>query len=149
HPASLAHASAGFYGEEQMEHVSEQRRERFFRKKPSGYAISQDLRQLIVFAPHNVTKDAPFTKMHLISCRNMLIYLEPQAQKTVLSLFHFGLATGGYLFLGSSETAGAVANEFDVLSERWKIYRKRRDVRLLEPLRMPMTRKTPKGVPAF
>ena len=145
HPASLAHASAGFYGEEQMEHVSEQRRERFFRKKPSGYAISQDLRQLIVFAPHNVTKDAPFTKMHLISCRNMLIYLEPQAQKTVLSLFHFGLATGGYLFLGSSETPGAIAHEFDVIDEHSKIYRKRRDVRLLEPLKMPVARKAAVG----
>src|SRR2546427_665872 len=145
HPASLAHASAGFYGEEQLEHVSEQRRERFFRKKSSGYAISQDLRQLIVFAPHNVTKDAPFTKMHLISCRNMLIYLEPQAQKTVLSLFHFGLATGGYLFLGSSESPGAIAHEFDVVDEHSKIYRKRRDVRLLEPLKMPVARKAAVG----
>src|SRR5207253_7509717 len=135
---SLSHASRGFYGEEQLEHVNERRRERFFTKKAAGYHLSHDLRQLIVFAPHNVTKDAPFTKMHLISCRNMLIYLETPAQKTVLSLFHFGLATGGCMFLGSSETAGAVANEFDVLSERWKIYRKRRDVRLLEPLRMPM-----------
>ena len=149
HTQSLSKASAGIYGEEQLEHVSEQRRQRFFRKKPNGYQISQDLRQLIVFAPHNITKDAPFTKMHLISCRNLLIYLEPPAQKTVLSLFHFGLATGGCMFLGSSETAGDLANEFDVLSERWKIYRKRRDVRLLEPLRMPMTRKTPKGGPAF
>jgi two-component system, chemotaxis family, CheB/CheR fusion protein len=142
HSASLAHASAGFYGEEQLEHVSEQRRDRFFRKKPGGYLISQDLRQLIVFAPHNVTKDAPFTKMHLITCRNLLIYLEPGAQKNVLSFFHFGLATGGYLFLGASETPGAVAHEFDVVDEHWKIYRKRRDVRLLEPLRMPVARKT-------
>ncbi len=147
--APLRKASAGIYGEEQLEHVNEQRRQRFFRKKANGYQISQDLRQLIVFAPHNITKDAPFSKMHLISCRNLLMYLERPAQKTVLSLFHFGLATGGCLFLGSSETAGALANEFDVLNERWKLYRKRRDVRLLEPLRMPMTRKTPPGVPAF
>ncbi len=142
HPASLAYASAGFYGEDQVENVSEERRKQFFRKKSAGYQISQDLRQLIVFAPHNITKDAPFTKMHLISCRNLLIYIEPPAQKTVLSLFHFGLATRGVLFLGSSETAGPLANEFDVISERWKIYRKRRDVRLLEPLRLPVGRKT-------
>jgi two-component system CheB/CheR fusion protein len=147
HSASLAKASAGFYGEEQLEHVNDRRRERFFRKKSNGYQISQDLRQLIVFAPHNITKDAPFTKMHLISCRNLLIYLEPPAQKTVLSLFHFGLATGGFLFLGSSETVGPLAQEFDVLSERWKIYRKRRDVRLLEPLRIPVTRKTHANAP--
>ena len=101
HNASLAKASTGIYGEEQLEHVSDERRERFFRKKTNGFQISQDLRQLIVFAPHdNITKDAPFTKMHLITCRNLLIYLEPPAQKTVLSLFHFGLSTGGFLFFG-------------------------------------------------
>jgi two-component system CheB/CheR fusion protein len=134
HAVSLAQASTGIYGEEQLEHVSEKRRERFFRKKSSGYQISQDLRQLIVFAPHNVTKDAPFTKMHLISCRNLLIYLEPTAQKSVLSLFHFGLASNGYLFLGGSETPGPLANEFDTIDDHWRIYRKRRDIRLLEPL---------------
>src|SRR6185369_6982218 len=143
HSSSLAHASAGLYGEEQLEHVSERRRERFFNKVSKGYHISQDLRQLIVFAPHNIIKDAPFTKMHLISCRNLLIYLEPPAQKTVLSLFHFGLVTNGYLFLGPSEAPGALANEFDTVTEHWKIYRKRRDVRLLEPLRLPITRKDP------
>ena len=68
--------------------------------------VSPELRQLIVFARHNVTKDAPFTKMHFISCRNMLIYLQPQAQRTVLSLFHFALSSGGVLFLGASETPG-------------------------------------------
>jgi two-component system CheB/CheR fusion protein len=141
HGASLAYASAGFYGEEQLEHVSDRRRERFFTKKPAGYHISQDLRQLIVFAPHNITKNAPFTKMHLITCRNLLIYLETAAQKTVLSLFHFGLTMGGFLFLGSSETPGPLGHEFDAVSERWKVYRKRRDVRLLEPLRMQMAQK--------
>jgi two-component system, chemotaxis family, CheB/CheR fusion protein len=143
HTASLTYAGAGSYGEEQLEHVNEKRRERFFRRKGNGYQISQDLRQLIVFAPHNITKDAPFTKMHLITCRNLLIYLEPPAQKSVLSLFHFGLVTGGFLFLGSSETAGTLASEFDTVNEHWKIYRKRRDVRLLEPLRMPVSKKTP------
>jgi two-component system, chemotaxis family, CheB/CheR fusion protein len=142
HAASLAHASAGVYGEEQLEHVSETRRERFFRKKSTGYHISQDLRQLIVFAPHNLIKDAPFTKMHLISCRNLLIYLEPPAQKAVLGLFHFGLVTNGLLFLGSSESPGALAHEFDTVHEHSKIYRKKRDVRLLEPLKLPM-RKAP------
>ena len=91
-PASLELASAGIYGEHQLANVTPERLERFFTRRSSGYQISQDLRQLIVFARHNVTKDAPFTKMHFISCRNMLIYLQPQAQRTVLSLFHFGLA---------------------------------------------------------
>ena len=149
HAASLAHASQGLYGEEQLEHVSEVRRERFFRKRPTGYQISQDLRQLIVFAPHNITKDAPFTKIHLVTCRNLLIYLEPHAQKSVLSLFHFGLVTGGFLFLGSSETPGALAPEFDTVDEHSKIYRKRRDIKLLEPLRMSMSHKAPASSAAF
>jgi two-component system CheB/CheR fusion protein len=149
HAASLAQASAGLYGEEQLEHVNEKRRERFFRKKSTGYQISQDLRQLIVFAPHNVTKDAPFTKMHLISCRNLLIYFEPPAQKTVLSLFHFGLASGGYLFLGGSESPGPLANEFDTVDEHSKVYRKRRDVRLLETLKVPMARPASASATSF
>ena len=64
-----------------------------------------------------------------------MIYLEPSAQKNILSLFHFGLATNAHLFLGPSETTGALAHEFDTVNEHWKIYRKKRDVRLLEPLR--------------
>ena len=87
---------------------------------------------MIVFARHNVTKDPPFTKMHFISCRNMLIYLQPQAQRTVLSLFHFGLSPGGVLFLGASESPGALSDEFTPIDDHWKIYRKRRDVQLLE-----------------
>ena len=142
HPASLEHASAGIYGEEQLAYVTPQRLNRFFTRRSSGFQVTQDLRQLIVFARHNVTKDAPFTKMQFISCRNMLIYLQPQAQRTVLSLFHFGLAPGGVLFLGASETPGALSDEFIALDEHWKIYRKRRDVQLLSQVRLPMARPT-------
>jgi len=138
HRVSLDVASRGVYGEEQMVHVSEERRKRFFSQRHDGYQVSQDLRQLIVFAPHNVTKDAPFTKMHLITCRNLLIYLEPAAQHTVLSLFHFGLVPGGSLFLGSSESPGALADEFLTIDEHCKFYRKRRDVRLLAPKQLPL-----------
>src|SRR5690606_33256885 len=84
HGASLEIASAGVYGDEQLQHVSPQRLRRFFTRRSSGYQVSQDLRQLVVFARHDVTKDAPFTKLHLVSCRNLLIYLEPHAQRTVL-----------------------------------------------------------------
>src|SRR5690606_27372524 len=97
---SLDFASAGIYDEERLRNVSPERLARFFIERPDGYQVTKDLRQLIVFAPHNVVRDAPFTRMHLISCRNLLIYFEPQAQKTVLSLFHFGLAPSGVLLLG-------------------------------------------------
>ncbi|HSN27403.1 MAG TPA: chemotaxis protein CheB, partial [Kofleriaceae bacterium] len=138
HPSSLELASLGVYGEHQLANVSAQRRERYFSRRSTGFQISQDLRQLIVFARHNVTKDAPFTKMHFISCRNMMIYLQPAAQRTVLSLFHFGLCPGGVLFLGASETPGALADEFTSIDEHWKIFRKRRDVPLLGQVRMPI-----------
>jgi two-component system, chemotaxis family, CheB/CheR fusion protein len=138
HHSSLELAGIGIYGEEQLGNVSRARLDRFFTKRSSGYQISQDLRQLIVFARHNVTKDAPFTKMHFISCRNMLIYLQPHAQRTVLSLFHFGLASNGILFLGSSESPGALTDEFTTIDDRWKIFRKRRDVQLLSSLKLPL-----------
>jgi two-component system CheB/CheR fusion protein len=140
HQASLEVAGAGIYGDEQLQFVSPQRLQRFFTKRSSGYQVSQDLRQLIVFARHNVTKDAPFTKMHFISCRNMLIYFQTPAQRTVMSLFHFGLAAGGVLFLGASETPGALSDEFVTIDEHWKIYRKRRDVHLLSQVRLPLHR---------
>jgi two-component system, chemotaxis family, CheB/CheR fusion protein len=140
HQRSLDFASVGIYGEEQLARVSARRLERFFTKRSSGYQITQELRQLIVFARHNVTKDPPFTRMHFISCRNMLIYLQPQAQRSVLSLFHFGLLPGGTLFLGASETPGALSDEFAVVDEHWKVYRKRRDVHLLSQVRLPIMR---------
>jgi len=138
HQRSLDYASAGIYGEDQLARVSTPRLERFFTKRASGYQVSPELRQLIVFARHNVTKDPPFTKMHVISCRNMLIYLQPQAQRTVLSLFHFGLLPGGMLFLGASETPGGLAEEFATIDEHAKLYRKRRDVHLLSQVRLPI-----------
>jgi two-component system CheB/CheR fusion protein len=137
---SLDFASAGVYDQERLRHVSPERLTRFFIKRSDGYQVSKELRQLIVFAPHNVVRDAPFTRMHLISCRNLLIYFEPHAQKAVLSLFHFGLAPTGVLMLGSSESPGSLAEEFSSIDDHWKIYRKRRDVRLLHQLRLPLSR---------
>ncbi|MCA9068111.1 MAG: PAS domain S-box protein, partial [Planctomycetaceae bacterium] len=104
-----------------------------------GYQVSTELRQMVVFAPHNITKDAPFTKLDLISCRNLLIYLNPAIQKNALCLFHFGLKTGGVLMLGPSESPGEISDEFDVIDQHWKIFRKRRDVRLPADMRLPLS----------
>lgn len=70
---------------------------------------------MVIFAPHNLTKDPPFTKLDLISCRNLLIYLNPQVQRKVLTLFHFGLSTGGVLLLGPSESLTELSDEFQVI----------------------------------
>jgi two-component system CheB/CheR fusion protein len=143
HRTSLDAASTGIYGRDQLAHVDPDRRARYFVETNAGFQVSSDLRQLVVFAPHNVMKDAPFTRMHLITCRNLLIYLRPDVQRNVLSLFHFGLASGGILVLGASETAGALSHEFTTLNERWKVFRKRRDVRLVEPLNISPSRVLP------
>ena len=138
HPSSLEAASIGLYGEHQLGNLSDARRDRFFTRRTSGYQVTQDLRQCIVFARHNLTKDAPFTKMHFISCRNVLIYFQPDAQRSVMSLFHFGLAPGGVMLLGPSESPGPLSDEFDALDERWKLFRKRRDVPLIHHVRLPI-----------
>jgi two-component system CheB/CheR fusion protein len=140
HRTSLDVASAGVYTEEQIAGVSAERLERFFSPKPEGYVVAQALRESIVFAPHNLIRDAPFTKMDLISCRNLLIYFQPHAQKTVLTLFHFSLKPGGYLFLGSSESPGGLLDEFDTIDDHAKVFRKRRDLGLPRDLKLPIPR---------
>ncbi len=135
---SLKVASVGIYPPDCLTGVSQERMERFFTPVEGGYKVSNALRQMIVFAPHNLIRDAPFTKLDVISCRNLLIYLQPSSQKKVLSLFHFGLRTDGVLFLGPSESPGDVSEEFDVVDQHWRIYRKRRDVHLLPGLRTPL-----------
>jgi two-component system CheB/CheR fusion protein len=140
HKASLEVASAGLYSEEQVAGIGEERRQRFFTLKSNGYQISQGLRECIVFAPHNLLRDAPFTKLDLITCRNLLIYFQPHAQKTVLSLFHFALKPGGILFLGSSESPGGLIDEFDSVDEHARVYRKRRDIGLPRDLKLPLPR---------
>lgn len=136
HRGSLDVASLGVYSEESLAGVSAHRRERYFVRKGDAFQVVPQLRKMIVFAPHDVLKDAPFTRLDLISCRNLLIYLQPAAQKKVLSLFHFGLKTGGVLFLGPSESPGDLSDEFEPVDDHWKLYRKRRDVRLRPDFRL-------------
>jgi two-component system CheB/CheR fusion protein len=138
HRASLDVAGAGVYPADSLAAMTPARRERFFVPKGDAFQVAPDLRKQVVFAQHNVLKDAPFTRLDLIVCRNLLIYFLPPAQKKVLSLFHFGLKTGGALFLGPSEGPGDLADEFDTVNARWKVYRKRRDVRLAADIRLPV-----------
>jgi two-component system CheB/CheR fusion protein len=152
HRASLEMAAAGIYPEASLSEVNPERLQHYFLRKGEGYQVSNELRKLVVFAQHNVVKDAPFTKLDLISCRNLLIYLQPFAQKKVLSLFHFGLKPRGILFLGPSESPGELEHEFDCLDTRWKIYRKRREVRLPANVRLaplPTLRPRAAGLPTL
>ena len=136
HRVSLEFASAGLYPEASLAEVSKTRIERYFKKQGAHYKVSPELRKMIVFSAHNLLRDAPITRMNLITCRNLLIYFQPVAQKKVLSLYHFALATNGTLFLGPSEGLLDLADEFEPLDRAWKIYRKRRDVRLMNDFRI-------------
>ena len=139
HKNSLETASTAVYPQEAIEHVPTDLRSRYFNISNGLAHVKRELRQSVIFASNDLTKDPPFTKIDLISCRNVLIYLELKVQKRILSLFHFGLKTGGTLVLGPSETLGDIDNEFEPLDRHWRIYCKRRDIRLHDTTRMPLT----------
>lgn len=139
HQQCLEFASRGVYQESSLVGISDELRERYFHERSDGFHVSPDLRKIVVFVPHNVITNAPFTNLDLVTCRNVFIYFTPVTQKKVLSLFHFGLKTGGVLCQGSSETPGELSHEFEAIDERNRIYRKQRDVNLPASMRMPFT----------
>jgi two-component system CheB/CheR fusion protein len=95
---------------------------RFFEKLDGCFQVRKELRDAIVFAAHNVLRDPPFSRLDLISCRNFLIYLEPEAQQRVIAHYHFALRPGGHLFLGNAESIGRHDELFDTISKKWRIY---------------------------
>jgi len=131
HPHALEIASQGRYDEEKLAAIGPARIERYFQPAREGQRrVSSELRVQIVFAPHDLLVDPPFTRIDLAVCRNLLIYLEPEAQEKVVNRFHHALRPGGILFLGASESVGRHAEDFDLLDARHKIYRKNSDRRL-------------------
>jgi two-component system CheB/CheR fusion protein len=119
-------ARAGNYSESITVDVSPERLSRYFTKRSGEYKVKDDIREMVVFAVQDLIKDPPFSKLDLISCRNVLIYMGTALQKRVLSLFHYALNANGVLFLGSSETVGDASDRFSVLDKKWKIFRARR-----------------------
>jgi len=147
HQASIEQAGLGVYSPEQVKGVSASRLNRYFVLRDDQYQIAAPLRKSVVFASHNLMRDPPFTNLDLITCRNMLIYLQPEAQRKVIALLHYGLKCGGHMMLGPSESPGELQNEFDVVHNHWRIFSKRRDVRLTEDLRQPLRSLTTAGLP--
>jgi two-component system, chemotaxis family, CheB/CheR fusion protein len=119
---SIEFGGMGYYTESIIADVSEDRLKRFFIRKPKGYQVNETIRKMVIFAAHNVIKDPPFSRISLLVCRNMLIYLKPGMQKKVLSMFHFSLTQNGYLFLGPSETLGELSKNFSTLNSKWKMF---------------------------
>jgi two-component system CheB/CheR fusion protein len=121
----LDRARAGRYPESIAADVSEERLRRFFVKEGGGYRIQKSLRDLCVFARHDMTRDPPFSGLDLVSCRNVLIYLEPALQRCALPLFHYALSDRGTLVLGGSESLGVLEDHFTVVNAKQKIYAKK------------------------
>jgi two-component system CheB/CheR fusion protein len=105
--------------------VSEERLRRYFSKEHRGWRVRREVREMVLFAQHDVLKDSPFSRLDLVSCRNLLIYLNREAQQRVFQTFHFALKPHGLLFLGSSETAEEVASMFGVIDKKHRIYSQR------------------------
>lgn len=120
---ALEYASIGIYPESIAADISAERLHHFFvKKEDKSYQVSRQIRQMVIFAPHNLTKDPPFVKIDLVTCRNLFIYFQSQLQEKVLKYFHFSLKQQGFLFLGSSETIGDNVYLFSSIDSSKKIY---------------------------
>ncbi len=121
---ALETARTGIYPEGIAAHVSPQRLSRFFTKSEHSYQVNRELRDCVVFAQQSLISDPPFSRLDVISCRNLFIYLEPAVQEQLLPVLHYALLEGGYLFLGSAEKIGLHEDLFEAVSTKWRIYRR-------------------------
>jgi len=117
-------ARLGVYPTNIAADVSEERLRRFFVQEERGYRVCKEIREMVIFAPQNLVMDPPFTKLALVSCRNLLIYLTPELQKKLLPLFHYSLNPEGFLLLGSAETIGSSTEMFTPLAGKLRLYRR-------------------------
>ncbi len=125
---AVDHARAGIYSESAVAAVSPARRKRFFTRTDDSYRIQKSIRDLCVFARHNLAKDPPFSRLDLVSCRNVLIYMSPVLQKRILSIFQYALKPGGVLFLGNSESIGEYSEAFSVEDQKHRIFLRKLNV---------------------
>lgn len=120
-------ARVGEYTAQQVKNISPKRLQQFFVKSKDKYRITKYLRDICVFAQHNILSDPPFSRMDFISCRNFLIYLDTSAQKKAITIFHYALNEGGCLMLGKSETIGGSTGQFTALDKKYKIYTRKKN----------------------
>ncbi|MBD9362369.1 chemotaxis protein CheB [Methylomonas fluvii] len=117
-------ARQGLYPANIAEDMSAERLNKFFSKTDGGYRINKEIREMVIFASHNVIMDPPFTKLDLLCCRNLLIYLSQELQKKLILLFHYTLANQGVLLLGNAETTGNTGHLFSVIDNKSRLYRR-------------------------
>ncbi len=120
---ALEFAGTGYYPDSLMTEVQSDYLSKYFIKKSDGYQINDTIRKMVVFAKHNILKDPPFSKLDLLVCRNLFIYLKSFEQQNILNNFYYSLYPNGYLWLGSSESIGDMQKGFDVIDNKWKFFK--------------------------
>jgi len=121
---AIEYARAAIYPDSIAADISKERLNHFFIKDDSTYKVKKQIREMLVFATQSLIKDPPFSRLDLVSCRNVLIYMDSVLQKKILPIFHYTLNNDGYLFLGSSETIGEFSDCFSTINSKWKIYKR-------------------------
>jgi len=137
--AAIAHAREGFYTINDLADVSQERLQRFFNKEADGYRIRREVRETVMFATHNFLKDPPFSHLDLVSCRNVMIYLNRTAQERVVETFHFALKPGCFLFLGNSESVDGASDLYAAYNREFHIFQSRQ----VSPRTYPVPESTP------
>jgi two-component system CheB/CheR fusion protein len=130
---AISFARNGIYSDTILEHVSPDRIKRHFINRENRFQLKKEIREMVVFAHHNVIKDPPFSKMDLITCRNLLIYMNSDLQKRIIPLFHYSLNNEGILLLGTSESIGDNTDSFTVFDSKSKIYKKKSENNMRKP----------------
>jgi chemotaxis methyl-accepting protein methylase len=136
-PDAIDQARRGLYAADLSATVSPERLRRFFTKEEGGYRVGKEIREMVTFATQNVIMDSPFTKLDLLICRNLLIYLTPELQNKLLPVFHYSLRPGGVLFLGSAESISTFSDLFAPLNIKARLFRRRETFPSGEPLIFP------------
>lgn len=134
----IAQAKEAFYLPGIVEDVSPERLQLYFTKEKTGYRVKKNIRELVLFATHNLLSDPPFSKLDLVSCRNVIIYLNRDTQEKLMNIFHFALKPEGFMFLGSSESADSLTNLFKQFDKKNRIYQRRIDGKPSTPLQVPI-----------
>jgi chemotaxis methyl-accepting protein methylase len=135
---AIAKAREGMFPANIAADVSTDRLSRFFVQVERGYQVAKSIREMVIFAPQNIISDPPFTKLDLLSCRNLLIYLTSDLQRKLLRLFHFSLNPGGFLFLGSAESVGGAGDLFAPLDGKARLFRRLDSARLTDLVAFPV-----------
>ena len=130
-------AREGIFSANISKEMPSERLNRYFVKADRGYQVAAEIRDMVIFAQQNMIKDPPFTKIDIMICRNLLIYLTPEIQKKLIPLFHYSLNSGGFLFLGSAESVGNFTELFKPLDLKSRIYQRLRPLIQTEPIEFP------------